>query len=57
LGVFFPIRIVAYPSGWLDHPFLAGTALAVSTAGVAVFLGYGSFILTEKPMIKLSRRF
>jgi peptidoglycan/LPS O-acetylase OafA/YrhL len=57
LGVFFPILILVSPSGWLDHPFPAGTALAVSTAGAAVFLGYGSFILTEKPMIKLSPRF
>jgi peptidoglycan/LPS O-acetylase OafA/YrhL len=58
LGVFLPILTIIVSPSWLQaHPFLATTALAVSTAAATIPLAYGSFVLTEKPMIKLSRRF
>jgi len=58
LGVFLPVLTIMVSPSWLQaHPFLATAALAIATSAVAIPLGYGSFVLTEKPMIKLSRRF
>ena len=52
LGVFVPIlMIVVSPSWFQAHPFLGSAAIAITTVGAAIPLGYASFILTEKPMI------
>ncbi len=58
LAVFVPTLTNLVSPSWLQaHPFLSSAAIAITTVGATIPLGYGSFILTEKPMIRLSRRF
>lgn len=58
LGVFVPILTIMASPSWLQaHPFLGSAAIAITTVGATILLGYGSFVLTEKPMIRFSRRF
>ena len=58
LGVFVPILTIMVSAPWLQaHPFLGSAAIAITTVGAAILLGYGSFVVTEKPMIRFSRFF
>ena len=58
LGVFVPTLTILVSPSWLQaHPFLGSAAIAITTVGATISLGYASFVLTEKPMIRVSRRF
>jgi peptidoglycan/LPS O-acetylase OafA/YrhL len=58
LAVFVPTLTIMVAPSWLQaHPFLGSAAIAITTVAATTLLGYGSFVLTEKPMIQLSRRF
>ena len=58
LGVFVPtLTLMASPSWLQAHPFLGSAAIAITTVGATILLGYGSYVWTEKPMIRFSRRF
>ena len=55
LGVFVPILTIITPPSWLQaHPFLGSAAIAITTVGATIPLAYISFVLTERPMIRLS---
>jgi peptidoglycan/LPS O-acetylase OafA/YrhL len=57
LAVFVPILILIASPTWLDiHPFLGSTVIAIVTASLTIPLGYVSYLLIEKPMIRLGRR-
>jgi peptidoglycan/LPS O-acetylase OafA/YrhL len=57
LAVFVPILILIASPAWLDiHPFLGSAVIAIVTVAVTVPLGYVSYLLIEKPMIRLGRR-
>jgi peptidoglycan/LPS O-acetylase OafA/YrhL len=52
-----PILILIASPAWLDiHPFLGSAVIAIVTVAVTVPLGYVSYLLIEKPMIRLGRR-
>jgi peptidoglycan/LPS O-acetylase OafA/YrhL len=58
LGVFAAILALVVSPLWLEaHPFLGSATIAIVTVAVTIPLGYASYALTEKPMIRLSRRF
>jgi peptidoglycan/LPS O-acetylase OafA/YrhL len=57
LAVFAPILILIASPPWLDiHPFLGSAVIAIVTVAVTIPLGYVSYLLIEKPMIRLGRR-
>jgi peptidoglycan/LPS O-acetylase OafA/YrhL len=58
LVVLVPTLTIVVSPTWLQiHPFLGSAAIAIATVAVAIPLGYGSFVLTEKPMIRIGRSF
>jgi peptidoglycan/LPS O-acetylase OafA/YrhL len=57
LAVFVPILIFIASPVWLDiHPFLGSAVIAIVTVAMTIPLGYVSYLLIEKPMIRLGRR-
>jgi peptidoglycan/LPS O-acetylase OafA/YrhL len=58
LAVFVPTLTILVPPYWLSaHPFLGSATIAITTFGATILLAYVSFVFTEKPMIRFSRRF
>ena len=58
LTIFAPMLTAMASPPWVHaHPFLSSAVTAIITVVVAIPLGYGSYVLTERPMIKFSRRF
>ena len=58
LTIFAPMLTAMASPSWVHaHPFLSSAVTAIITVVVAIPLGYGSYVLTERPMIRFSRRF
>ena len=55
-GIFIPLLTIWASPSWLQaHPFLGSVAIAAVTTIATIPLGYASYMLTEKPMMRLGR--